>query len=264
MNSQPLFQFVSNTAPITPDPSALQRSISQPMTFGTGPALVPKTRRRKQKSAAFKVPNYPIRNLANQSQSLADSLFPQSPTLTPIIGLGLDEPFLENGNGSQLPLGSSLFSNLAHTESLSNSTNTHSFSQFPSTPVTPALSSSSWSEPSSSPETFLHTPQSAYSSYSRPLVNFGDSPPMPIPPSISRSTSVSKTQLALDELHKIGLSPFEFISTLLDPMHEQFSLNRNAFFRHDSKVIPQLLTRIFDHPVGNSIFMNWLPLEYAS
>ncbi|KAF9063533.1 hypothetical protein BDP27DRAFT_1426785 [Rhodocollybia butyracea] len=150
MNSQPLFQFVLNTAPVAPDPSALQQSISQPMTFGTDPVLVPKTRRQKQKPAVFKVPDYPIQSFATESQSPAGcSSFLQSPSLTPIVGLGLAEPFLENGTDTQSPLASSLFSSFDTPDSSSyfTSTNTRSFHQLPATLATPALLSS-WSEPS--------------------------------------------------------------------------------------------------------------------
>ncbi|KAF9066809.1 hypothetical protein BDP27DRAFT_1226836, partial [Rhodocollybia butyracea] len=78
-----------------------------------------------------------------------------------------------------------------------------------------------------------------------------------------RVSTLSKAQAALEALDKLGISVFELIATVLDPIHPCFASSRNAFSRRDTKLIPRILSLIFDNPTGNEAFCHWLPPNFA-
>ncbi|KAF9070726.1 hypothetical protein BDP27DRAFT_1419740 [Rhodocollybia butyracea] len=84
-------------------------------------------------------------------------------------------------------------------------------------------------------------------------------PPPRIPPQWKHISVRSKTNVALHKLRELELLLFEMICTLLEPLYLEFTQSRNAFFRHDSAILPCLLSLIYNDTIGQNAFMNCLP-----
>lgn len=120
------------------------------------------------------------------------------------------------------------------------------------------------SEPLSSPETVLSTPQSTifdWQPVSGPDFFESNSPNSAHAQAIPKE--VDHARKALEALSVLGMSPFHLIDTLLNAEYSTyFRHHRTAFFRRDSTLIPHLLTHIFDDSIGHQLFLKWLPPNF--
>ncbi|KAF9051245.1 hypothetical protein BDP27DRAFT_1454625 [Rhodocollybia butyracea] len=223
------------------DPATLQQAILQPtLSFRPPPKRARKTvnpSAPKPVLYSFKIPDYPCKD-ENSTSSQPFFRTPTTPgpstSLLPSLDLDIDQPF-NPPSVPDSPLAESL-------TQLFEDNLQPSCSPFSCSPVTPRLDFETVSEPSSSPESILVTPSSSVFNWSTlESESLSSDPPLSRKSRAPRVSTLSKAQAALEALDKLGISVFELIATVLDPIHPCFASSRNAFFRRDTKLIPRLL-----------------------
>ena len=197
-------------------------------------------RRDKNYPASFKVPDLPnkpslpLPDLPSSESSASKEIplpslsesFLTSPPSTPVhsrflpaIDLHLDEPFAIADDRYHHPI---LFQ---HTPSRIN-TSVHLRNNLFNSPATPALMLTPDSEPLSSPETVLSTPQSTIFDW-QPVLgpDFFESNSPNSAHAQAIPKEVDHARKALEALGVLGMSPFHLIDTLLNAEY-------STYFRH--------------------------------
>lgn len=263
---------------------------SSQMTLDFGrPKQTRKRKKKKELEHTFEVPIHPQNFIvppslstpssmssthAQQTQSSALSpLTPLHKSLPPIPYLNLDGPFTSPDQHQRSCDHQSSLGLYVESPFLTPSATLPTSKHLSWSPETPSLISSLDYDPFSSPETTLSTPPSSSShsgwkvlgpndfdgdKYVRPHVHHCRRDQTTI-----KEDRLSQTRAALKALDGVGISLFEVVETVLDPQHSEiFPNQRNAFFRHDTVIIPRILSFIFDNQIGHESFLNWLPINF--